>query len=170
MISIIIFNLMRNDHHTIFGINGSYAVLESKKYKIIEIFRTSECAGIDGIIITKHSSCGLTDTVLQVSQGAFTQLPIYIVNNLNQTASQLKNEDFWITAVENSIESKDWHEIDYSGKVLIIIGSEGRGIKKINLDNSDFQTTIPMQGSINSLNVSASVSAILFERLRQLLS
>ena len=254
MISIIIFNLMRNDHHTIFGINGSYAVLESKKYKIIEILirsgssaekdgrithvlgyhgghikilsstqfksnfqkwrtqgivvrfsgkinsnlpsynhkkgnicllaldgiedpqnfgqiiRTSECAGIDGIIITKHSSCGITDTVLQVSQGAFTQLPIYIVNNLNQTASQLKNEDFWITAAENSIESKNWHEIDYRGKVLIIIGSEGRGIKKINLDNSDFQTTIPMQGSINSLNVSASVSAILFERLRQLLS
>ena len=107
---------------------------------------------------------------MQVSQGAFTQLPIYIVNNLNQTASQLKNEDFWITAAENSIESKNWHEIDYRGKVLIIIGSEGRGIKKINLDNSDFQTTIPMQGSINSLNVSASVSAILFERLRQLLS
>ena len=243
---------MRNDHHTIFGINGCHAVLESKKYKIIEILiqsgspaekdgrithalgyhgghikilpsvqfksnfqkwrtqgivvrfsgridvdlpsckgesgdfcllaldgiedpqnfgqiiRTSECAGIDGIIITKHSSCGITDTVLQVSQGAFTQLPIYIVNNLNQTVSQLKSEEFWITAVENSIESKDWHQIDYRGKILIIVGSEGRGVKRINLDNSDFQTTIPMQGSINSLNVSAAVSAILFERLRQL--
>ena len=107
---------------------------------------------------------------MQVSQGAFTQLPIYIVNNLNQTALQLKNEDFWITAVENSIESKKWSEIDYSGKILLIVGSEGRGVKKINLDNSDFQATIPMQGSINSLNISVAVSVILFERLRQLSS
>ena len=252
MHSIIIFNLMRKDHHTIFGINGCTAILQSKKYKIIEIIiqsgspaekdgkithalgyhgghikvlsssqfksnfhqwrtqgivvrfsgridcdlpsyknqtdnigllmldgiedpqnlgqiiRTSECAGIDGIIISKHSNCGITDTVLQVSQGAFTQVPIHIVSNLNQTATQLKKEDFWITAVENGIQSKNWYEIDFKGKMLIIVGSEGRGIKKLNLENSDFQTTIPMQGEINSLNVSAAVSAILFERLRQL--
>ena len=133
-----------------------------------QIIRTSECAGIDGIIISKHSNCGITDTVLQVSQGAFTQVPIHIVSNLNQTATQLKKEDFWITAVENGIQSKNWYEIDFKGKMLIIVGSEGRGIKKLNLENSDFQTTIPMQGEINSLNVSAAVSAILFERLRQL--
>ena len=111
---------------------------------------------------------GNTDNVLQVSQGAFNQLPINIVSNLNQTATQLKKEDFWITAVENGIQSKNWYEIDFKGKMLIIVGSEGRGIKKLNLENSDFQTTIPMQGEINSLNVSAAVSAILFERLRQL--
>ena len=132
------------------------------------IIRTAECAGIDGIIISKHSSCGITDTVLQVSQGAFTQVPIHIVSNLNQTTTQLKKEDFWITAVENGIQSKNWHEIDYKGKIVIVAGSEGRGIKKIVLNNCDFQTTIPMQGKTNSLNVSAAVSVILFERLRQL--
>ena len=245
---------MRKDQHTIFGINGCTAVLESKKYKIIDIIiqtkslaerdpkithllgyygghikilnstqfksdfhkwrtqgivirfsgqidsvmpsflemkgnigllaldgiedpqnlgqiiRTSECAGIDGIIIPKNGSCGITDTVLQVSQGSFTQIPIYVVSNLNQTISNLKKDEFWVVAIENSIDSKNWHEIDYKGKVLIVVGSEGRGIKKINLDNCDFESTIPMQGKTNSLNVSAAVSAIAFERLRQITS
>ena len=70
--------------------------------------------------------------------------------------------------MENSLDAKVWHKIDYKGKIVIVAGSEGRGIKKIILDNCDFQTTIPMQGSINSLNVSAAVSVILFERLRQI--
>ena len=81
-----------------------------------------------------------------------------------------KKDEFWVVAIENSIDSKNWHEIDYKGKVLIVVGSEGRGIKKINLDNCDFQSTIPMQGKTNSLNVSAAVSAIAFERLRQITS
>jgi|TARA_B110001454_G_scaffold95297_1_gene90445 23S rRNA (guanosine2251-2'-O)-methyltransferase len=243
---------MKKIHHTIYGINGSAAVLTSRKYKILDIFiqsgsiaerdgtithalgyhgghikflkqtqfktkygkwrtqgivitfsgqvkqpipsfksksgnigllvldriedpqnmgqiiRTSECAGIGGIIIPKHDSCGITDTVLQVSQGAFTQMPIYEVNNLHQTITNLKNEDFWVVAMENSLKAKDWHKVDYSGKILIIVGSEGRGIKKLLLDKSDFQATIPMKGKTNSLNVSAAVSAVIFERLRQI--
>ena len=133
-----------------------------------QIIRTSECAGIGGIIIPKHDSCGITDTVLQVSQGAFTQMPIYEVNNLHQTITNLKNEDFWVIAMENSLKAKEWHKVDYSGKILIIVGSEGRGIKKLLLNKSDFQATIPMKGKTNSLNVSAAVSAVIFERLRQI--
>ena len=70
--------------------------------------------------------------------------------------------------MENDLEAKDWHKIDYKGKIAIVAGSEGAGIKKIILENCDFQTTIPMQGNTNSLNVSAAVSVILFERLRQI--
>ena len=135
-----------------------------------QIIRTSECAGIDGIIIPKHDSCGVTDTVMQVSQGAFTQVPIYTVSNLHQTITALKKDEFWVIAMENGVKARDWHKMDYKGKVLIVIGSEGRGIKKLVLDSSDFQATIPMQGKTNSLNVSAAVSAVLFERLRQLSS
>ena len=133
-----------------------------------QIIRTAECAGISGIIIPKHDSCGITDTVIQVSQGAFTQMPIYQVNNLHQTISNLKDEDFWVIAMENSLKAKEWHQVDYSGKILIIVGSEGRGIKKLLLDKSDFKATIPMKGRTNSLNVSAAVSAVTFERLRQI--
>ena len=133
-----------------------------------QIIRTSVCAGVDGIIIPKHDSCKITDTVIQVSQGAFTEISIYTVNNFNRSLEQLKKDDYWIVAMENSLDAKEWHKIDYKGKIVIVAGSEGRGIKKIVLDNCDFQTTIPMQGSINSLNVSAAVSVILFERLRQI--
>ena len=133
-----------------------------------QIIRTAVCAGVRGIIIPKHDSCKVTDRVIQISQGAFTEIPIYEVNNIHQTIDLLKKEEFWIVAMENSIKAKDWHKIDYKGKIAIVAGGEGKGIKKIILDNCDFQTTIPMQGETNSLNVSAAVSAILFERLRQI--
>ena len=135
-----------------------------------QILRTAVCAGVDGVIIPKYDSCKITDTVIQVSQGAFIEIPIYLVNNIHQALEQLKKDGFWIVAMENGVNAKDWHKIDYKGKIVIVVGSEGRGIKKIVLDNCDFQTTIPMQGKTNSLNVSAAASVVLFERLRQLSS
>ena len=72
--------------------------------------------------------------------------------------------------MENGVKARDWHKMDYKGKILIVAGSEGHGLKKLVLESCDFQTTIPMQGKTNSLNVSAAVSAVLFERLRQLSS
>ena len=132
-----------------------------------QIIRTAECAGVDGIVVPERNSVGITDTVLQVSQGAFCNMPIYSVTNLNQTLSQLKDDDFWTIAVENGIDAKPWNQIDYKGKVAIIIGSEGQGIKPLVLKSCDFQATIPMQGKISSLNVSAATAVVLFERLRQ---
>ena len=80
----------------------------------------------------------------------------------------MKNNDFWVVGIENSLDSKLWNDIDYSGKIVIIVSSEGKGIRKKVLEHCDFLGSIPMQGAINSLNVSAAVSAILFERLRQI--
>lgn len=133
-----------------------------------QIIRTSVCAGVNAIMIPKHDSCKITDAVIQVSQGAFTEISIYQVSNLNRSLEQLKDDGFWVVAMENSVDAQPWHQIDFKGKIAIVAGSEGRGIKKIILDNCDFKTTIPMQGNVNSLNVSAAVSVVLFERLRQL--
>ncbi|MCJ7801143.1 MAG: 23S rRNA (guanosine(2251)-2'-O)-methyltransferase RlmB [Candidatus Marinimicrobia bacterium] len=134
-----------------------------------QIIRTAECAGVDGIIIPERNSVGMTDTVLQVSQGAFCNIPIYSVINLNQTLGQLKKDDFWSIAIENGIDAKSWDQIDYKGKVAIVVGSEGQGIKQLVLKSCDFQATIPMQGEIPSLNVSAATAVVLFERLRQII-
>ncbi len=133
-----------------------------------QIIRTSECAGIDGIIIPDRHSVGVTDTVIQVSQGAFVNQNLYSCGNVHQTLLRLKDEGFWIIGIENSIHAKPWYNIDFKGKVVILVGSEGKGIRKLLLDNCDFLCTIPMKGTINSLNVTAAVSAILFERNRQL--
>tara|TARA_Y100001970_G_scaffold288462_1_gene415825 strand:+ start:1908 stop:2660 length:753 start_codon:yes stop_codon:yes gene_type:complete len=133
-----------------------------------QIIRTSECAGIDGIIFPLHNSFKISNTVLNVSQGAFVEVPLFEVSNVNRTITELKKNDFWIVGIENGIDEKHWSEIDYSGKIAIVIGSEGKGIRKNVISHCDFLASIPMQGKINSLNVSAAVSAILFERLRQI--
>ena len=133
-----------------------------------QIIRTSECAGIDGIIFPFHNSFKISNTVLNVSQGAFAEVPLYEVTNISKTISDLKKNDFWIVGLENSLDEKIWSDIDYSGKIAIVVGSEGKGIRKKVIEHCDFLASIPMQGTTNSLNVSAAVSAILFERLRQI--
>ena len=70
--------------------------------------------------------------------------------------------------MENSIDSKNWYEMDYKGKIAIVIGSEGKGIRRLVKESCDFLATIPMKGKTNSLNVTAAISAILFERNRQI--
>ena len=133
-----------------------------------QIIRTSECAGIDGIIFPVHNSFKITNSVLNVSQGAFVNIPLYEVTNISRTIQNLKNNDFWIIGIESTKDAELWSNIDYTGKTVIIVGSEGQGIRKNIINHCDFLGKIPMQGSINSLNVSAAVSAILFERLRQI--
>ena len=133
-----------------------------------QIIRTAECAGIDGIIIPEHNSVDLTNTSIQISQGAFLHIPIYKCTNINQVINDLKTQCFWIIGFENSINAKKWSDLDYKGKTALVFGSEGKGIRKKVMEKCDFSGTIPMQGRISSLNVSASISAIVFERLRQL--
>ena len=133
-----------------------------------QIIRTCECAGIDGIILPKHGSVHVTNTVLQVSQGAFTNVDIFVVTNITTTIKYLKENGFWIIGMENSIDASKWYDIDYKKKIGVIFGSESKGIRKLVKESCDFLATIPMQGKINSLNVSASISATLFERFRQL--
>ena len=133
-----------------------------------QIIRTAECAGLDGLILPERGGTQLTDAALQVSQGAFVTLRIYSCGNVQQTLQQLKDDGFWIVGVENDEQAKVWYEVDYSGKVAIVVGSEGQGIRQLVRRRCDFLATIPMQGQINSLNVSAAVSAVLFERQRQI--
>ena len=133
-----------------------------------QILRTCECAGVNGIILPKHNSIHLTNSVLQVSQGAFNHVNVCIETNLKSAIEYLKSKGFWIIGLENSIESEQWYKMDYKGKVGIVIGSEGSGIRKLIKNSCDFLTTIDMKGEINSLNVTAATSAILFERQRQL--
>ena len=96
-------------------------------------------------------------------------IDVFIENNLTTTIKFLKSIGFWVVGLENSIEAQRWYEIDYKGKIVIVLGSEGTGIRKLVRESCDFLATIPMEGKTNSLNVSAALSAILFERHRQIL-
>ena len=132
-----------------------------------QIIRTVECAGITGIIYSKHHSVPLTETALQVSQGAFVNMKFYEVTNIRNELKKLKKNNFWVVGLENSVNASPWYSIDYSDKIAIVVGSEGSGVRKKVLETCDFIATIPMQGITNSLNVGAATSAIAFEMLRQ---
>ena len=151
--------------------NSCHVILDSIKdpQNFGQIIRTSECAGVDGIILPERRSVNVTSSVLQVSQGAFCNIDLIISKNIKYTINELKEIGYWIVGVENSIDSKLWYEFDLKGKIGFVFGSEGEGIRPVIQKYCDELITIPMNGKINSLNISATVSAMVFERNRQLL-
>ena len=152
-------------------IHNCFLILDSIKdpQNLGQILRTAECAGVDGIILPERRSAKVSNSVFQVSQGAFCNLDIIISKNIKYSINTLKENGYWVIGLENSIESTLWYKTDFSGKIGFVFGSEGEGIRPLIKKYCDILSTIPMNGRINSLNVSASVSAILFERNRQLL-
>ena len=158
------------DFNAVFNKDHCIVILDSinDPQNLGQIMRTCECAGIDSIVLPSNSSISITNTVLQISQGAFTNVKIYIEKNINRFIDKIKKYNFWIAGFENSISACNWFDIEMKGRVCFVFGSEGKGIKSLTLKKCDYIGTIPMFGKINSLNVSASVSAILFERIRQI--
>ena len=130
------------------------------------ILRSAECAGVDGIILTKYNSAPINETVNKTSAGAISYLKICTVNNLSVSIKQLKENGFWI--VGSSLDnSKNYNEVDYKIPVALIVGNEEKGIRKLTADNCDFIVSIPMNGKVQSLNVSVATGILLFEILRQ---
>ena len=129
------------------------------------ILRTADCSGVNGIIITKHNSAPINETVVKTSAGATEHVKICQVNNLVQTIKELKDNGFWI--VGSTLEgSKPYTEVDYKIPIAVIVGNEEKGIKKLTAENCDFLVHIPMKGKIQSLNVSVATGILLFEILR----
>ena len=131
------------------------------------ILRTAECCGVDGVIITKHNSAPITETVVKTSAGATEHLRLCTVNNLAQSLTRLKEEEFWIIGSSLSGHSKLYSEIDYKIPVALVLGNEEKGIRRLTADSCDILAKIPMRGKIQSLNVSVSAGILLFEILRQ---
>jgi len=130
------------------------------------ILRSAECAGVDGVILTKYNSAPINETVNKTSAGAISYLKICTVNNLSVSIKQLKENGFWI--VGSSLDnSKNYNEVDYKIPVALIVGNEEKGIRKLTADNCDFIVSIPMNGKVQSLNVSVATGILLFEILRQ---
>jgi len=130
------------------------------------ILRTAECAGVDGVIITTNQSAPITETVEKISAGAVSHLKICKVTNLVRTIEILKKENFWIVG-SSLLNSKEFTSIDYKMPVALVVGNEEKGIRKLVAESCDFLVQIPMQGKIDSLNVSVATGILLFEILRQ---
>ena len=130
------------------------------------IIRTSEAAGVDGIIIPKDRGVSVNGTVIKTSAGASENMSISMVTNLNSTIKQLKDNGFWVVGTDMK-NSTDYREIDYSGKIALVIGNEGNGMSRIIRESCDFIAEIPMYGKINSLNASVAAGIMIYEVIRQ---
>lgn len=129
------------------------------------IIRTSEAAGVDGIILPKDRQVQINATVMKTSAGTLSNMKVSSVSNLVNVIKKLKENGFWIvgTALENSI---DYREIDYSGKIALIIGNEGKGMSRLVTQECDFVAKIPMYGDVNSLNASVASGIMIYEVVR----
>lgn len=128
------------------------------------IIRTCECAGIKSIIIPKERSVRVTDTVMRTSAGAINNVKIILVNNLNDALKKLQKNLFFVYAAD--MDGKNYTEVDFTGKKVLVIGSEGNGVSRIIRETSDEIISIPMSGKINSLNASVSAGILIYGMLR----
>jgi 23S rRNA (guanosine2251-2'-O)-methyltransferase len=126
------------------------------------LIRSAECAGVHGIIIPLHNAASVNSTVAKTSAGATAHLPIARVTNIVQTMEELKKAGVWIVGAEMETD-KLYYEHDYRGSLAIVIGNEGRGIRRLVKEKCDFLVKIPMHGKIESLNASVAGALIMFE-------
>lgn len=125
------------------------------------IIRTCEAAGINDIVIPKDRSVSINSTVMKTSAGCLDRVRIATVTNIVNTINNLKNKGYWIIGTD--MNGTDYKTLDYKGKIVIVIGNEGKGISRLVKESCDFIASIPMYGSVNSLNASVAAAIILFE-------
>ncbi|HHW56856.1 MAG TPA: 23S rRNA (guanosine(2251)-2'-O)-methyltransferase RlmB [Clostridia bacterium] len=126
------------------------------------IIRSAEAFRVHGIIIPKRRSVGVNATVVKTSAGAVEYMRVAKVSNISNAIRDLKEEGLWIVGTDVNAE-KSFEELDYDFPLALVIGSEGKGVSKLVLENCDFIVKIPMEGKINSLNASVAASILIYQ-------
>ena len=126
------------------------------------ILRSADVFEASGIVLPKHNSVSLSATVAKTSAGAINYVPVAVVNNLNQAIKTLKEEGYWVVSTDGSAEIS-YSSIKYDFPVVVVIGSEGKGVSPLVLKNSDYIVKIPQFGHVNSLNASVAAGILLAE-------
>ena len=129
------------------------------------IIRTADAVGAHGVIIPKRRAVGLTYGVGKASAGAVEYVPVARVSNLDACITDLKKKGLWIYGMD--MDGQTWCEADLTGPAAFIVGNEGKGMGRLVREQCDFVLSLPMRGSINSLNASVAAGVILYEASRQ---
>jgi 23S rRNA (guanosine2251-2'-O)-methyltransferase len=129
------------------------------------LLRTAECAGAHGVIVPRHHTSPMTATVVKASAGASLHLPIAKVTNLAATIGSLQEAGIWVVGTDERAP-KSYREIDYRSPVAIVIGNEGKGMRRLVKERCDELVRIPLFGKIASLNASVAGGLVLFEVAR----
>lgn len=129
------------------------------------IIRSAECAGAHGIIIPKRRSSSLTYVVSKASAGAIEYIPIVRVTNIASTLDDLKKRGIWIYGAD--MDGQTCYNTDLTGPVALVVGNEGKGISRLIKEKCDIILSLPVKGTISSLNASVAAGVLMYEILRQ---
>jgi 23S rRNA (guanosine2251-2'-O)-methyltransferase len=128
--------------------------------------RTADGAGVDAVIVAKDRSAHITESVRTVACGAAESVPLVQVTNLARLLDQLKDRHVWVVGTSDKA-AKAFYEADLTGPIAIVMGSEGKGLRRLTAEKCDFLVSLPMHGKVTSLNVSVATGICLYEAVRQ---
>ena len=128
--------------------------------------RTADAAGALAVLVPKDKSATLTPTVRKVACGAAEVIPLVAVTNLASTLEKLQQRGLWIVGTAGEAE-QELYDQDLTGPTIIIMGAEGKGMRRLTREHCDYLVRLPMAGSVSSLNVSVATGVCLFEAMRQ---
>ena len=128
--------------------------------------RVADGAGAQAVIAPKDHAAGVNATVSKVASGAAETMPYFMVTNLARTLGELKERNIWCIGTSDDAD-KTIYDVDLTGPVALVLGAEGEGIRQLTRKTCDELVSIPMQGAVESLNVSVASGVCLYEALRQ---
>lgn len=128
--------------------------------------RSADAAGIQAVITTRDRSATLTPTAIKVASGAAQTIPFVQVTNLARCLRDLKERGIWLVGLDGDAD-QTLYETDLKGPLAIVMGAEGQGLRRLSKEHCDYLASIPMVGTVASLNVSVATGICLFEALRQ---
>jgi 23S rRNA (guanosine2251-2'-O)-methyltransferase len=128
--------------------------------------RTADAAGVDAVITTRDRSVGITPVVRKVACGAAETVPFVMVTNLARTLRTLREQGVWLVGTDGSAR-QSLYELDVTGPVALIMGAEGTGLRRLTRETCDHLVHLPMEGAVDSLNVSVAAGVCLYEIVRQ---
>jgi len=130
------------------------------------VCRSAEVAGADGVVIPDRRAASVTAATCKASAGAVEHLEIARVRNISDFITDAKKSEFWVWGADGEAKATPW-QTDLTGSTLIVMGTEGKGLRPRVAESCDGLIAIPQQGKIESLNVSVAASVLLFEAVRQ---
>lgn len=128
--------------------------------------RSAEAAGAHAVIAPKDNSASLNTIARKVSSGAADTIPYITVTNLARTLKSLQEQGVWVIGAAGEAES-ELYSMDLSGSVALVMGAEGKGLRRLTRETCDYLAKLPMAGEVSSLNVSVAAGIFLFEAVRQ---
>lgn len=128
--------------------------------------RTADATGVNGVIITKDNATGITPTVCKVASGAAETVPVYQITNLARTLRWLKDQGLWILGAAGDGD-QTIYQADLKVPMALVIGAEGKGLRRLTREECDMMVKLPMLGKIESLNLSVATGVFLYEVVRQ---